>query len=318
VDTIQKRESKENVLAVISSSPEMKSILSRGYISGEEAFQLKTITQEHLAEMAKNMPEIDRATTAFGKHQSQFMNFIMTVSALTPERNMRQILAEIERKREALRENESKIKHQIIEHEEKRFELGKLLDELAETEPDCDDFIMLQFKIAHLKVDIEKIESDLASARLYYESALKDIYSYQQAYNDISEKYDLANWDEEDFERNEERYHIMKAFEQAFSFALQYGFIDAGNQEYFKQLGINPLQAQADIMSYVATTQQAIEQFNNANLGIESFHNFLRAMADKYEGCSRAVLEVKGINPKGYYVDVVYKENKMLADRGDQ
>lgn len=318
MDTIQKRESKENVLAVISSSPEMKSILSRGYISGEEAFQLKTITQEHLAEMAKNMPEIDRATTAFGKHQSQFMNFIMTVSALTPERNMRQILAEIERKREALRENESKIKHQIIEHEEKRFELQRLIDRLAGLHETDEEYLPLQFKIAHLKVDIEKIESDLASARLYYEAALKDVYSYQQAYNDISEKYDLANWDEEDFERNEERYHIMKAFEQAFSFALQYGFIDAGNQEYFKQLGINPIQAQADIMEYVGITQQLLTSNNNRNVGIESFHTFLKSMADKYEGCSKAVLEVKGINPKGYYENVVYKEDKMLEDKGDQ
>jgi hypothetical protein len=318
VDNIQKRESKENVLAVISSSPEMKSILSRGYISGEEAFQLKTITQEHLAEMAKNMPEIDRATTSFGKHQSQFMNFIMTVSALTPERNMRQILAEIERKREALRENESKIKHQIIEHEEKRFELQRLIDRLAGLHETDEEYLPLQFKIAHLKVDIEKIESDLASARLYYEAALKDVYSYQQAYNEIAEKYDMKNWDEEDFEQNEERYHIMKAFEQAFSFALQYGFIDAGNQEYFKQLGINPIQAQVDIMTYVQDVQATLSENQNANIGIESFHNFLRSMADKYQGCSKAVLEVKGINPKGYYVDVVYKENKMLADKGDQ
>jgi hypothetical protein len=307
VDTIQKRESKENVLAVISSSPEMKSILSRGYISGEEAFQLKTITQEHLAEMAKNMPEIDRATTAFGKHQSQFMNFIMTVSALTPERNMRQILAEIERKREALRENESKIKHQIIEHEEKRFELQRLIDRLAGLHETDEEYLPLQFKIAHLKVDIEKIESDLASARLYYEAALKDVYSYQQAYNEIAEKYDMKNWDEEDFEQNEERYHIMKAFEQAFSFALQYGFIDAGNQEYFKQLGINPIQAQVDIMTYVQDVQATLSENQNANIGIESFHNFLRSMADKYQGCSKAVLEVKGINPKGYYENTVYK-----------
>lgn len=293
----------------------MRSILSRGYVSGKEAFALKTITPEHLAEMAKNMPEIDRATTSFGKHQSQFMNFIMTVSALTPERNMRQILAEIERKREALRENESKIKHQIIEHEEKRFELNQLLDKLADVDPAQEDYLMLQFKIAHLKVDIEKMESDLASARLYYESALKDVYSYQQAYNEISEKYGMENWDEEDFERNEERYHIMKAFEQAFSFALQYGFIDAGNQEYFKQLGINPIQAQADIMGYVQETQNVISSTHNANIGIESFHNFLRSMADKYQGCSKAVLEVKGINPKGYYENTVYKA--LLQDSND-
>jgi hypothetical protein len=230
--------------------------------------------------MAKNMPEIDRATTAFGKHQSQFMNFIMTVSALTPERNMRQILAEIERKREALRENESKIKHQIIEHEEKRFELQRLIDRLAGLHETDEEYLPLQFKIAHLKVDIEKIESDLASARLYYEAALKDVYSYQQAYNEIAEKYDMKNWDEEDFEQNEERYHIMKAFEQAFSFALQYGFIDAGNQEYFKQLGINPIQAQVDIMTYVQDVQATLSENQNANIGIESFHNFLRSMAD--------------------------------------
>jgi hypothetical protein len=60
--------------------------------------------KEMIENITRNHPEITRATSLFGKTQSQFMDNTMTVSHMTPLRNARQILAEMERTRNALKE----------------------------------------------------------------------------------------------------------------------------------------------------------------------------------------------------------------------
>ena len=65
---------------------------------------LATITPDKLAKISERMVEIDRANNSLGRSNTQTTNQLMTLTMLTdsPYRRLRQILAQIERKRTAL------------------------------------------------------------------------------------------------------------------------------------------------------------------------------------------------------------------------
>ena len=96
-------ELEKNTLSIFGSSNVMDRIITRG--AEEKIAELKILSTNQLAEISENISEINRATTPFGRSQSGYMNYMMTVSAYTPVRNARQILAEIESRRQALKEN---------------------------------------------------------------------------------------------------------------------------------------------------------------------------------------------------------------------
>ena len=253
---------------------------------------LQTLKSEDLAVISAKMVEVDRATRAFGKTQSQYMDRIMTLTSLSPMRNLRQILAEIEKRRSALREAEVGYMRQKLKHEQLQKQLT------AETDPD---------KQAELKIDLYEIEGQLSASMLYVEGALKQIYAYQSAYDEIRQTYDIDNWDEKDFEAAEERHHIMKAFEQSSAVFQATGTIDAGNHEYFRQIGVHPMTAQIDLMRYFAAIDEQIK--NGVAPNIDSFNQFLLDMADRHAGCSQKMIAAKGLLT-GAFEKALYKEGK--------
>lgn len=294
--------------STIAPDAVMKAITIRESGAGLKKFELKSLDSADLAKIAEFMPEIDRATTSFGKRQSQFMDFVMTVSGhpLAPARNLRQLLAEIERRREALRETVTKIKYDIVLHEELRERLESMKENIEQHS---------KFEVARLIIQIEDIEGRLASTRLYYEGALKTLLSMQQAYKDIIAKHHMEDWDEEDFEKEEERYHIMKAFEQAMAAVAQTGRIDMGNQEYLRQLGINPVAATLDLLKYLQDEEHKYTANGGENSGITSLLMFLERMANKYQGNVSEILEKKGISPEGFYKEAVFDSKHALTNK---
>lgn len=271
------------------TTPELKGIVQR---TNTDPFALQTLTENDLATISAAMVEVDRATLAFGKQQSQYMDRIMTLSSLSPMRNLRQILAEIEKKRQALKEAEIKIRRLIIDHKEKSEQIISVTDEHAN---------------ARLKIDLDEIEGNIASTRLYFEGALKQIYAYQAAYDEIKNTYNLDKWDESDFEKAEERHHIMKAFEQASAVFQATGTIDAGNHEYFRQVGVHPMTAQCDLMRYFSAVDAQIKE--GAAPDITSFNRFLLDMADRHKGCSQKMVEAKGML-SGAFDKAMYRSDK--------
>lgn len=275
------------------TKPDLSAIVMR---TNPNTFGLQTLTQADLANIAENMSEIDRATLSFGKSQSQYMDRIMTVSNHEPMRNLRQILAEIERIRGALKEAEIGLRRQVLKHKQKTSELTKATDEDS---------------ITVLQIDLDEIEGNVASSRLYFEGALKQLYAYQAAYDEIRKTYGIDQWDEKDFEAAEERHHIMKAFEQASAVFQATGTIDAGNHEYFRQIGVHPLTAQVDLAVYFTNLNKQIEAGQVPD--ITSFNQFLYDMAERHKGCSQKMIEAKGML-SGAFDKAMYRSNK--ADTG--
>ena len=247
--------------------------------------ELQIIESTELAEPYQKMVqiikgssvEIERASMNFMKSQSQFMDNMLTVSHITPIRNLRQILAQIEQIKVALGENYYKIEKQKLRIEEKR---EKLLSTTG-----------IQRK--KLELEIEELEFQLANGMRYVEGAIRKYTNYVIQYNAIMEAHGLQNFTEYDFEVEEEKYHICKAFQQGICAARAHGsYVDEGNQIYFEQIGINGTVAQKEVESYLKMEEDMLKR------GEEPTHEmqvaFFLRMAKKFEGCARRYAEWKG------------------------
>jgi hypothetical protein len=230
-----------------------------------------------LQKIETNYPAIKRDTDSFYKTQSQFMDNMLTVSAPTELRNLRQILAEINKAKMALQESHFAGRKKEIEILKKE----ELLKSAIGLDADL------------LNVEIAEIEMQLTNTRDYVKGAVRKISAYMTQYDNILKKIGKTELTEEDFEDDEERYHIMKAFEQGLCAARSHGgVIDEGNQIYFHQIGVNGTVAQAEVGRYLSEEWKLIES------GKEPAHEmtikFLEYCARKFRGCAREYAERKG------------------------
>lgn len=229
----------------------------------------------------ENLPMIYEASGNFGKTQSQFMDNFLTVSHPTPLRNARQALAEINKSVEALREAQYNMN-------KKQLHIKRLERDL-ETETD-------DIKRAEIELEISFETSRLASTMLYVEGAIRSVTNYTEQYKNILKAAGYDEMSEIDFEKEEEAYHIMKAFEQAICAArARGGLIDEGNHIYFSQIGVNGQMAQDFINQFFTQERAALEK--GGVLTAEFQRSFLKNMADVFKGCSNSVAQSRGILP---------------------
>jgi hypothetical protein len=235
--------------------------------------------EKMLKHIEENLPEIGRASSLFRKTQSQFMDNVLTVSHLTPIRNLRQILAEIERSMQALRE--AYYGRRRTEVEIKKLE-KKFKNENDELEKEL------------IAIDIADKKSSLVMTSGYISGAIRKVTNHIVQYNSILESFGVKDFDEIDFEKEEEKYHIMKVFEQAICAARSRGgTIDEGNQIYFHQIGINGAVAQSEIFKYLQVEKSYFDKKLEPPYAL--IVNFLNDMADKFKGCSSIIQKFKGM-----------------------
>jgi hypothetical protein len=224
------------------------------------------------------MPEVTRATNLFQKSQSQFMDNMLTVTALTPVRNLRQILAEMKKTRLALGEAHFGLKRKAIEIKKKERSI------IYET--DCLEAELLEIELDELHYQVQCINENVGGA-------IRKLVNYTRQYESIMKEYSLTGFTEEDFEREEERYHITRAFQQGLSAARAHGgMIDEGNQIYFEQIGINGTAAQMELTKYLLQERAILEAggLPEHKMQVE----WILSMADKFKGSSRIYARWKG------------------------
>ena len=103
---------------------------------------------------------------------------------------MRQVMAEVEKRKMALSEAQ-------VNHAKQMKKIEKLQNKLAQ---DPDDNL-LNAKLRHAMVGITTHESKI-------NGSFKDIAVLIDSYNAIKEKNGIEDWDEEQFEREEKRHHV--------------------------------------------------------------------------------------------------------------
>ena len=233
--------------------------------------------QGMMKKIESNLPAITATADNFFKTQSQFMDNMLTVSHPTPIRNIRQISAEINKSKMALEEAYFKNKKRGIEIKQKlSVKSGDaLIDEMAD-------------------VEVQELQSQIKNTEDYMKGAVRKISAYITQFNSILAAIGKESITEEDFEKEEERYHIGKAFEQALIAArARGGMIDEGNHIYLQQIGINGAMVQAEVTAYLISESQMMQSGEAPTH--EMTLQWLNDVMTKYQGSAGKYAAHKGM-----------------------
>jgi len=196
-----------------------------------------------LAENAKkvdlaiaNVAETERI---WNRSHSQWTWRHINLSYAAPMKNLRQVSAEMTRKREALEEAKWNYMKNEIKLKQKEDRLAKEKDSL---------------KAQLLEIDIAQLKSGMANGMKYVEGAMKDVLTLSNLYDDLKEKY--SDYNEEDFEKEEARSHLKRSLVQCLRDVRQSGRITKGEQEYLEQIGVNPGKITLDMLAFLDYEQK--------------------------------------------------------------
>lgn len=202
--------------------------------------------------LAENTQKVDYALANTGELQTiwnhshtQWMWKHLNLSWHEPMRNMRQIAAEMSRKKGALneakwRQVETEIKIRKIEEELEKGNQTGTLDYWREVE---------------LKVKLAKLKEGIAEGVVIIEGAMKDVLVLNELYEQLKQK--VSNFSEADVEKEETKSHLKRALVQSIRDVRMSGCITKAEQEYIEQIGINPMKLQNILRAYVESESKA-------------------------------------------------------------
>ncbi len=236
-----------------------------------------------LQNIDSRMPAVVRDTSNFHKSHSQFMSVTLDVTAITPIRSIKHSLAEIDRTRSALQEA-------YIGVRKKQNELARKQDELVNPKEPLD-----KFQIELLEIEILELQGQLEGTQNHVNGAIRKMNFFVNQHQQLLEKLGKTEITEEDYEREEARYHIMTCMKQGLNAARsRNGVIDEGNMIYLFDLGINAAQAQAEVFAYLNMENQLISQGQAPTH--EMTMQWLEACADKWEKDPEAFANRRGFS----------------------
>jgi len=220
----------------------------------------ENINQVAAARVAEKLPEIDKATRAFDRNNSQTTLSMMTLTMLnghSPYRMLRQITAEVEKRKMALSEAQ-------VGHAKQRVKILELEGE--------DDVVS--------EAELKAARHSLVMMENKINGSIKDIAVLIDSYENIKAKNNIDEWDEEAFEREEKRHHVRRGFELMYRNLMDGGRASTATIEYMQQYGVHPQVAMTEVSGYLKHTAQRIA--NHELLHSNDLEEFLDKMADKY------------------------------------
>jgi len=256
----------------------------------------RTIDDKALVEINNWMPEVNRAVACFSKKNSQTTSSLMSLNMVDsgPYRILRQIMAQVEKKRAALNEIVYKLEKNKLTHEE-----------LTEKMSRDNDVESVTYKRLDLKRS--KIECDVVDAQVHVEAAIKELGALKRRYEEVSKNNNIPElWDEVDFEEAEIEHHIKSIFRNAIRDRMQGGH-NMGTMEYFEQFGINPITGYAMVDNYIDSIRSMIADGKGADINAHYifYDEMYILFKDEYKKAA-ARLGLDNIT----HADFLMKENK--------
>jgi len=236
--------------------------------------------KQMLTNINASLPAIKQSSSNFYKSHSQFMGVMLDVTAITPIRSVKHTLAELDKTRMALEEAQLKMMKKDIElrQKEKKLADGDFKDELERE--------LLETEILEVKVNMNNIQNSVSGA-------IRKMNFFTNQYKSILKKLGKDDITEEEYEKEESRYHVMTCMKQALNAArARGGVIDEGNLIYLFDMGINSAQAQAEIYAYLKMENTLMEQGKAPTH--EMTMTWLEACADKFSGDAEKFAERRG------------------------
>ena len=236
--------------------------------------------KQMLTNINATLPAIKQSSSNFYKSHSQFMGVMLDVTAITPIRSVKHTLAELDKTRMALEEAQLKMMKKDIElrQKEKKLADGEFKDDLERE--------LLETEILEVKVNMNNIQNSVSGA-------IRKMNFFTNQYKSILKKLGKDDITEEEYEKEESRYHVMTCLKQALNAArARGGVIDEGNLIYLFDMGINSAQAQAEIYAYLKMENTLMEQGKAPTH--EMTMQWLEACADKFSGDAEKFAERRG------------------------
>jgi hypothetical protein len=236
--------------------------------------------KQMLTNINATLPAIKQSSSNFYKSHSQFMGVMLDVTAITPIRSVKHTLAELDKTRMALEEAQLKMMKKDIElrQKEKKLNDGEYKDDLERE--------LLETEILEVKVNMNNIQNSVSGA-------IRKMNFFTNQYKSILKKLGKDDITEEEYEKEESRYHVMTCLKQALNAArARGGVIDEGNLIYLFDMGINSAQAQAEIYAYLKMENTLMEQGKAPTH--EMTMQWLEACADKFSGDAEKFAERRG------------------------
>ncbi len=312
---------KSNNLLEKFTTPDFHKMTTR---AGHENFSMVTIDDARMHDIAERMDEINRGLNAFSKTNTQFVSLALTLSEVTPERNIRQIHAQIESKRGALSEAQFRLLKQQNDLKRKLIRREEILaTEVGEGKK----YINIDYRsldVERIEIDIEEIKAKMVDGRVHVEQAIKEIGMYQDAYADIVESFQLQDWDEKDMEHADVGYNLRRCFLQSLRSCRQIHYINEPNQEWLEQLGINPSFVQYEMLSFLETERKVMEDMMKKGDGfgddMTAVDEFVDHLVEKYAEAPIIQIKKRGLKTAHYdrwsFIDSK-QENKRLSSSGE-
>ena len=251
--------------------------------------QSNNINEAAVEKVGQYLPELVEKTKSFGSQNTQTSLTMMSLTMLggqSPYRMLRQILAEVEKRKGAIAA--SQINH------------AKALKEINRLEGKTDPVDSAKYRAACVGlVDLEnKINGSFTDLAILID-----------AYNYVKENNGIVDWDEVEFEKEEKRHHVRRCFEMMYRNLLDSGTISTATIEYMQQFGVHPQICRKEVGGYIAYVDDRIA--TGEILHANDLEEFLDEMGDKYwEGAdktSERIFGKKDVTNKDFMYKTVTK-----------
>lgn len=231
-----------------------------------------------LTHIEETLPATQAACDNFYKSHSQMMTVTLDITDLTPVRSIKHTLAAIERTKSALAEAQINRRKNEIKIKKKQREIDECQDDLDREE--------LEIEMIELMNNNMNIENSM-------KGAIRKMSFLMTQYRSVLDHIGKDHITEEDYEREEKRYHVMTALKQALNSARpRGGVIDEGNSIYLFDIGVNVAHAQAEVFNYLKIENELIA--NGQAPSHEMTMEWLEKCADKFEDCAQRFAESRG------------------------
>ena len=213
----------------------LATVFGKGTTGNLPSFGGKSLNENtHLVDAAiKNVGELENI---WNHSHTQWTWKHINFSYHSPMKNMRQIAAEVSKKKSAL--NEAKWRH--VKNE---IKICKIEEQLANT----DD--MDYWEEVNLKVKLAELKEGAVEGMKYIEGAMKDILAMEDIYEQLKSK--VSDFSEHDVELYETKSHLQRSLVQCIRDIRMSGSISKGEQEYVEQIGVNVSKLQNVLRNYV-------------------------------------------------------------------
>ena len=277
-------------------SQELKNGKSKELTLTEKIGNLPSLPKQYkgmLQHIEQTMPAIRQSSANFYKSHSQFMGTMLDVTAISPIRSVKHTLAEIDKTRAALEEAHINLRKKDIEMRQKEDQLNN--------EPDALQRELLETEIIHLQIQQKNTNNSM-------QGAVRKLSYFTTQYKSILNKLGKETITEEEYEDEEETYHIMTCMKQALNAArARGGVIDEGNLIYLFDMGINSAVAQQEIYSYLQKENDMLSMGGTPTH--EMTMQWLEHCVERFKGDSVKFAERRGFT---------LKDNKSLAQLEDK